>query len=219
MIIVCSFCDSVEELFDPVRRPSVEQLRPSSCPLCGELAFSPGKRFGIVGHGTYQRQVLGVVEAAEKAITLVRRYFCRGCERTINILSDHLHPRRWYYGGAILEALRLHLLEGLSERQIRERFGIVVDSESWRTLRRWRSELLMTLWYWLARRLGSRGKAKTREEGGRRFRRLFSEARGGRKLDAVEAARHLLRSTVHFQGLSWPLGRDPPEKLKAETPR
>lgn len=87
-IIVCSFCDSVEELFDPVRQPSVEQLRPSSCPLCGELAFSPGKRFGIVGHGTYQRQVLGVVEAAEKAITLVRRYFCRGCERTINI------PRR-----------------------------------------------------------------------------------------------------------------------------
>ncbi len=54
MIIVCSICDSVEELFDPARLPRVDELRPSSCPLCGELAFSPGKRFGIVGHGTYQ---------------------------------------------------------------------------------------------------------------------------------------------------------------------
>ncbi len=157
MIIVCSICDSVEELFDPARLPRVDELRPSSCPLCGELAFSPGKRFGIVGHGTYQRQVLGVVDAAQAAITLVRRYLCRGCERTINILSDHLHPRRWYGGGAILEALELHLLKDLSEREIRKRFGITVDSESWRTLRRWRSELLLTLWYWLARRLGVRG--------------------------------------------------------------
>ena len=129
MIIICSLCDKVEDLFDVTRLPSVEELRPSSCPLCGELAFSPGNPLGIVGHGTYQRQVLGVLEAAEEAITLVRRYFCRGCEHTINILSDYLHPRRWYYGGAILEALRLHLLEGLSEREIRERFGIAVDSE------------------------------------------------------------------------------------------
>ena len=76
----------------------------------------------------------------------------------------------------------------------------------------------MTLWYWLGRRLGARGKAKTREDGRRRLRRLLGEASAERKLDAVEAARHLLRSTVHFQGLSWPLGRDPPEKLTAETP-
>ena len=128
MIIIRSFCDSVEELFDANRLPSVEQLRPSSCPLCGELAFSPGKPLGIVGHGTYRRQILGVVEVAVEAITLVRRYLCRGCRRTINILSDHLHPRRWYGGGAILEALKLHLLKDLSEREIRERFGIVTRS-------------------------------------------------------------------------------------------
>ncbi len=218
MIIVRSFCDSVEELFDTARPPSVEELRPSNCPGCGELAFSPGKPLGIVGHGTYQRQVLGVVDAAQAAITLVRRYFCRGCERTINILSDFLHPRRWYYGGAILEALKLHLLEDLSERQIRERFGIAVDSESWRTLRRWRSELLMTLWYWLARRLGLRGKARTRDDGRLRLRRLFAEASSNTKLSAASVSRCLLRGTVHFQGVAWPLGRDPPEKLQAQKP-
>ena len=216
MIIVCSVFECVEELFEAARLPPVEQLRPSSCPLCGELAFSPGRPLGIVGHGTYQRQVLGVAEAAEESITLVRRYFCRGCERTINILSDYLHPRRWYYGGAILEAVRLHLLEGLSEREIRERFGIAVDSESWRTLRRWRSELLLTLWYWLSRRLGFRGKARSREDGRRRLRQLLSEASSEAKADAASASRSLLCGTVHFQGVSWPVGRDPPEKLQAQ---
>ena len=219
MIIVCSLFDCVEDLFDRARLPTVEELRPSSCPLCSELAFSPGKRLGIVGHGTYQRQVLGVIDAAQAAITLVRRYLCRGCERTINILSDHLHPRRWYSGGAILEALRLHLLDGLSEREIRERFGIAVDSESWRTLRRWRSELLMTLWYWLARRLGVRGKARTRDDGRLRLRRLFAEVATITKSCAATTSRCLLCGTVHFQGMAWPLGRDPPEKLRVETPR
>ena len=218
MIIVCSICDSVEDLFDTARLPSVEELRPSSCPLCGELAFSPGKRFGIVGHGTYQRQALGVVDAAQAAITLVRRYLCRGCERTINILSDHLHPRRWYGGGVILEALKLHLLEDLSEREIRERFGIAVDSGSWRTLRRWRSELLMTLWYWLARRLGLRGKARTRDDGRLRLRRLFAEVSTEPKPCAATTSRALLCGTVHFQGVSWPVGRDPPENLQAQKP-
>jgi len=218
MIIVRSFCECVEELFESNRLPSVEELRPSSCPLCGELAFSPGKPLGIVGHGTYRRQILGVVEVALEAITRVRRYLCRGCRHTINILSDHLHPRRWYYGGAILEALRLHLLEGLSERQIRERFGIVTESESWRSLRRWRAELLVTLWYWLARRLGFRGGARTGDDGRQSLRRLFAEAATQTKQCATSASRSLLCGTVHFQGVSWPLGRDPPENLQAQKP-
>ena len=218
MIIVRSLVDRIEELFDVVRLPSVEQLRPSSCPLCGKLAFSPGERLGIVGHGTYRRQVLGVVEVEGESVTLVRRYFCRGCRHTISVLSDDLHPHRWYAAGAILEALRLHLLEGESERQIRERFGVAVDSESWRSLRRWRSELLVTLWYWLGRRLGVQKKTGARGDGGRRLRRLFSEAAVEFSVDGSTAARLLLGSTVHLRGHSWALGRDPPEKLTAELP-
>ncbi len=139
----------------------------------------------------------------------MRRYLCRGCRHTINVLSDHLHPGRWYAAGAILEALKLHLLEGVNEAEIRRRFGVETDSESWRSLRRWRTELLVTLWYWLSRRLGFRKEAPTRSEGRRRLRRLLSEG----------PARSLLRSTVYFRGLSWPLGRDPPEELAAQSPR
>lgn len=219
MVIVQAFVDRIEDLFERSRLPPVEVLRPRSCPLCGQLAFVPEKRFGIVGHGTYSRQVLGVVEAGREAVTVVRRYLCRGCGHTINVLSDHLHPGRWYAAGAILKALKLHLLEGVSEGEIRRRFGVVLDSESWRSLRRWRSELLVTLWYWLSRRLGFQKEAVTRSEGRRRLRQLFSEAAIEKVPDADTVARSLLRSTVHFRGLSWPLGRDPPEKLAAENPR
>lgn len=218
-VIVQVICDRIEELFDRGRLPSVESLRPRSCPLCGQLAFVPGERLGIVGHGTYRRQVLGVAEVGGETMAIVRRYLCRGCEHTLSVLSDFLHPHRWYAAGAILEALKLHLLEGASEAEIRRRFGVVLDSESWRTLRRWRSELLVSLWYWLARRLGFHKSAARRSEGRRRLRRLLSEAARKEKLEAATAARSLLRSTVHLRGLSWPLGRDPPEEIAAESPR
>ncbi len=218
MMIVSHFLEHVEELFEAARIPSVEALRPTSCPLCGELACSPGKPLGIVGHGTYRRQVLGVEGSTGELVTIVRRYLCRGCKRTISILSDHLHPRRWYAAGSILEALRLHLMEGASEREIRSRFAIVTDSESWRSLRRWRSELVVSLWHWLCRRLGFRREAASRQDGRRRLRRVFSEAGEATKPDSVKAACSLLRCTVHFQGDVWAVGHDPPENLKVDKP-
>lgn len=187
-------------------------MRPTNCPLCGNLAFSPGKVFGIVGHGTYQRQVLGVVEVIREAVTWVRRYLCRGCGHTINILPDHLHPGRWYAAGAILKALWLHLIEEKRESEIRECFGIEIDSESWRSLRRWRSELLVTLWSWFSKRLGVSDPATTRSEGRRRLEQLLAEAGPG--ADLRTAGRNLATSRVFCQGVSWPLGHDPPEKLK-----
>lgn len=208
-VIVQALCHRIEELLGASRLPSVERLRPSSCPLCGQLAFVPGERLGIVGHGTYRRQVLGLTEVDGEAITIVRRYLCRGCERTISVLSDHLHPGRWYAAGTILEALKLHLVEGVSEAEIRRRFGVETESESWRTLRRWRSELLVTLWYWLSRRLGARRETATRSEGRRRLRRLLVEG----------PVRSLGRATVHLRGVVWPVGRDPPEELAVEKPR
>ncbi len=216
MIIVRSLFDRIEELFELARLPAVERLRPSSCPLCGQLAFSPGERLGIVGHGTYRRQVLGVVEVEGEPFILVRRYLCRGCRRTISILSDDLHPHRWYAAGVIVEALRLHLLEDRSEREIREHFGVAVDSGSWRSLRRWRSQFLVTLWYWLARRLGYQKKPQRRSDAKRRLQRLLSQADVELTSGGCAVARALLGSSVHFRGHAWALGRDPPEKLKAE---
>ncbi len=177
LIILHAIVDNVEALLELARNPgllpSVDALRPSSCPGCGQPASSPGKPLGIVGHGTYLRQVLGLV-AAEEIVLRIRRYLCRGCRQTLSILPHLLHPRRWYTAGVILEALRLHLLEGWGERAVRDRFSVGADSESWRSLRRWRFQLLYVLWHGLAEKFGTRGPAVTREEGRRRLRQLLS---------------------------------------------
>jgi len=225
MIIVTTLCGSVEELQDRFgaqsRLPSVDALRPSSCPFCGNPAHEPAKLLGIVGHGTYTRQVLGHVSVATDFVIRIRRYLCRACKRTISLIADLLHPRRWYSGAAILEALRLHLIEHRAEREVRKTFGPEIDSESWRSLRRWRRQLLEPLWNWLAPRLGFTGPALTREEGRRRLARLLRE--GGeiqpeRSGAGSAAAPRLTRDTVHAQGLTWPLGHDPPEILAPKSP-
>ena len=177
MIIVQAIVDDVEGLLELARNPgllpSVDALRPETCPACGQSASPPGRPLGIVGHGTYLRQVLGLV-AAEEIVLRIRRYLCRGCRQTLSILPDLLHPRRWYAAGVIVEALRLHLLEGRKERAIRNRFGVDADSGSWRSLRRWRFQLLYVLWHWLAEKFGACGPAVTRKEGRRRLRQLLS---------------------------------------------
>jgi hypothetical protein len=226
MIIVVTLCSSVEELYDRfgvhTHPPSVDALRPDSCPLCGHPAHPPQKLLGIVGHGTYARQVLGHISVAIDFVIRVRRYFCRGCKRTISIFVDIIHPRRWYSGPVILEALRQHLIEGRKEREIRREFGPEIDSESWRSLRRWRRQLLDPLWKWLGPRLGFGGAAMTRRDGCHRLRRLLVEAgelRAERPGAGLEAAPRITGRTVHFRGISWPLGHDPPGILACKSRR
>jgi len=215
--IVRAVVDEVEDLLDRAELPSVDALRPGACPLCGKPAHAPGEPLGLVGHGTYRRQVLGVLGAGVEAVTAVRRYRCRGCGHTSSVLAAELHPRRWYAAGAILEALRLHLLEGQSEREIRRRFAAGDSAEGWRSLRRWRRELLALLWAWLAKRLGRAGAsfAATREEGLLRLRRLLAEAGPESAADPWAIVRALGGATVHAAGHVWPLGRDPPGALRA----
>jgi len=211
--IVQAIFEEIEHLFEPARRPSVDSLRPLSCPLCGQLARVTGEPLGIVGHGTYRRQVLGLSESDVEATTLVRRYLCRGCAHTISVLSDFLHPRRWYAAIVILEALRRHLIDGESEVEVRRHFHVEEPEGSWRSLRRWRRQLLVVLWFWLGRRLGATTFATTRSEGRRRVVSLVAEATLGTARDPPTAARALGNSTVHFQGVSWPLDHDPPEEI------
>lgn len=212
--IVQAIFDEIEHLLEPARRPSVDSLRPSSCPLCGQLARIAGKPLGIVGHGTYRRQVLGVFGADVEATTLVRRYLCRGCAHTLSVLSDFLHPRRCYAAVVILEALRRHLLDDKTEVEVRREFDIPEPAGSWRSLRRWRRALLVTLWFWLGRRLGATAPATTRQEGRRRVVALLGEAALGSSRDPPSAARVLGNSTVHFQGVCWPLDHDPPKEIR-----
>lgn len=225
MIIVTTLCGSVEELHDrfhiSAQPPSVDALRPSSCPFCGNPAHEPAKLLGIVGHGTYTRQVLGHTSVAMDFVIRVRRFLCRACKRTITRLADLLHPKRWYSGGAILEALRRHLIDGTTEPEVRNAFGPPIDSESWRSLRRWRRQLLDPLWKWLAPRLGIKGAATTREDGRDRVRRVLAEAGElaiGRSGAGLAAAPRLMKDTVHAQGKTWSLGHDPPEGLAPKSP-
>jgi len=215
-IIVHAFFNAVETLLDifqePDQLPSVDELRPRFCPLCHQVTHTPDGGLWIIGHGTYSRQVLGFSEHGDVVI-FIRRFLCKRCIHTISILPDFLLPWRWYAAPMIFGALWLHLVEGQREADIRARFGIDVEDENWRTLRRWRTQLLHTLWFWLAPRLGSSGPAMTREEGRFRLQRLYAEAEiPDTSFGAMDSVARLTSDTVHIRGICWPLGHDPPEK-------
>ena len=218
MAILQTLTLSVEDLLDHgLHPPPVEVLRPKACPLCGHLAREPGRRLGIVGHGTYTRQVLGLLSAAKEVLVRVRRFLCRGCKRTLSILADPLHPHRWYAAGSILDALRMHLIDKKPEREVRQHFGVEVDSEGWRSLRRWRRQLLDRLFGWLGRTFGCTGPATTRANGRARLRRIFAEATAPSASEASVAV-SLLAGRVHLRGVSWLLGHDPPGNLFTQGP-
>lgn len=210
--IVRQFPVDVEDLHTLSRLPSVDDLRPCSCPLCGQPARPPGKLLGIVGHGTYLRQVLGLVEAAKALVIHVRRYRCRGCRTTISVLPDALLPRRWYAGTAILLALRLSLLIGAPAAEVRRRLAQPGETPGWKTLHRWQRGVLAPLWSWIAAQLGfaGRGQGADREQRIGRLRKLLSlHGEGGRspthRIELV--ARALSVGTAHTRAESWETSR------------
>lgn len=176
---------AVDGLLELRRRlPSVEALRPLACPGCGRLARDAGRpKLEIVGHGTYDRQVLGV-EAPGGLVIPVRRYLCCGCRATTSVVPDQLYPGRWYGAWAILEALVLVFALGLPIDQVRRELGVESSTPGWRSLHRWRRELLAPLWGWRARGLGARGPCPTRDEALRRLTRLLGQL-GERALRGV----------------------------------
>ena len=216
-IIVRSFLGAVEVLLDILQDsdslPSVDVLRPSFCIHCHQVTYTPDGVLWIIGHGTYSRQVLGFTEYGDVVI-LIRRFLCKGCDHTISVLPDFLFPWRWYAAPVIFGALWLHLVEGQREADVRAHFGIEVEDEDWRTLRRWRTQLLHPLWFWLASRLGCSGPAVTRKEGRLRLQRLHAEAAiPNPSPGAMGVIARLTAGTVHVRGICWPLGHDPPERM------
>ncbi len=217
MTIVSPLVPNAEELLDmandPRRVPAVEQSRPKSCPVCRGLAHRPGKPVGIVGHGSYVRKVRGVGTPASIVSIRVRRYRCRHCDATIGVLPPQLHPRQRYSADAIFDALGQHLVERKPAREVRQKItGRASASGSWRTLHRWRCNLLSRLWGWLGARLGVRGPARSRREARRRLFSLAAEKQG-HDVDLT------LTGTVHCGGYCWRLGQAPPEKLATKNLR
>jgi len=110
--MVRAIIGAVDEILDVAcRLPPAAVRRPTSCPGCGHPAHGAAG-LGIVGHGVYRRQVLGIAPADVEVVIPVRRFLCGGCGKTISVLPDLLHPRRWYAATAILEAVRRHLVGG-----------------------------------------------------------------------------------------------------------
>lgn len=220
MVSVIAFAVSVEDLIqNPSLLPSVEDLRPRRCPGCGAAAFESGKPIQIVGHGTFGRQVLGVLVAMRDCVIRVRRYRCRGCRGTIAVLPDELYPHRWYAGVAILVGLFLHLVRGVKAAAVREHLGAAGETPGWKTLRRWRRDLLSPLWGWLQRQLGFTGKARTREEGTVRLRRLLAQRGVGGESDdraVAHAAQQLSRATVHVGRCGRVIAHDASENLRTQ---
>lgn len=201
--------------------PSVEELRPRWCVHCGQLARDNNGTVQVQGHGLYSRQVRGWSEVW--IVIWVRRYWCRSCKRTMSRLPDWLHPWRWYAAAVIIEALYRYLIRGETARQIGTRFGRSPDHQEWRSLQRWRAQLLVspTLWGWLGRRLGIGTAAKSQEEGRVHLMRFFGEmhiplgpaVEFGAQLWA--SVRGTLGGLVHNRRQAWPLVQFRPGMLQS----
>lgn len=221
MIIVVPLVGSVDGFEDSEScYPTLSAARPDSCPGCGQASRPLNGRFGVVGHGSYWRQVLGAVADRAGTLVRIRRFRCRGCKKTISVLPDLLHPRRWYGAWVLLEALVLQLVARLSVKKIEYRLRRRVSAGGWRSLRRWRAELLAGLWTERARELGARGGATTQGEARRRLGRLVSlvgvELRPG---GGARAAPLLSRGWTHDSGQSWRRGSARPEPVAGDPRR
>jgi hypothetical protein len=128
-------------------------------------------------------------------------------------LPDWLHPWRWYAATVIVEALYRHLMLGETARAIGARFGRHPDAREWRSLRRWRAQLLVspTLWGWLGSRLGIRKPVETRQQGQQHLTRWLGEMRMAwgsatkvlRELPSAVTAS--LSGLVHNRLSAWPV--------------
>jgi hypothetical protein len=170
----------------------------------------------LVGHGLYLRQVRGLTEVGWIVIW-IRRFRCLVCGCTMSVLPDWLHPWRWYAAPVILEALYRHCILGETACSIGNRFGRPSDVTEWRSLRRWRAQLLIspTLWGWLGSRLGIVEPARDRSKAAAYLIRLLGSA-GQQALSGIEGvreisltARRTLSDLIHNRKIAWLAGHFP----------
>jgi len=145
----------------------------------------------------------------------------------MSVLPDWLHPWRWYAAPVIIEALYRHCILKETARSIGVRFGRSEESTEWRSLRRWRAQLLVspTLWGWLGLRLGVTKPAGDRREAAAYLVRLLADA-GQLALSGVEAvreisltARRTLSNLIHNRKTAWLTGHFPPGAESRHSPK
>jgi hypothetical protein len=172
----------------------------------------------------YARQVRGLFETGWIMIW-IRRFLCLACGHTMSLLPDWLHPWRWYAGTVIVEALFRHCVLLESAVMIGARFGLPESATEWKSLRRWRRQLLVspTLWGWLGPRLGAIEPAVSRIEGRTRLISLLAEGgclvRSGMVAlqEIPGAVRRTLRDLVHDRKRAWSLRSFRPGPLTSDS--
>ena len=125
--------------------PSVEEARPTHCPWCHAASRPVGGRRVLHGHGTRARQVRGPREPGGEPVVeelQVRRYQCQACGATCTVAPLELVTRRLYSLGAIVWALALWGLMGLSSARVRAlvnpfKHAGAGSAPTWYTLVRW----------------------------------------------------------------------------------
>jgi hypothetical protein len=173
----------------------------------------------------YSRQVCGLAETGW-FIIWIQRFLCLVCGHTMSLLPDWLHPWRWYAAPVIIEALYRHCILQESAASIGARFGRPEDAPEWRSLRRWRKQLLIspTIWGWLGPRLGATYPAADRNEGKAYLERLLAEGGLVRPPDIgtidrlSEPIRKTLRDLIHNRKTAWPLKHFLPGFLRGRSP-
>jgi len=127
------------------RLPTVDEVRPGQCPICGEASRPAGGRIVLRGHGLRSRDQWGPVEAtAPPAVieVLGRRYECQACGAVLLVVPSGVLRRRLYSAGAIALALAIWSIEDQTPAEVRARVSpwrIVgpAAAEAWASLRRW----------------------------------------------------------------------------------
>lgn len=123
--------------------PSVDRVRPASCPVCGAAGRPEGRALCIVGHGLRARQICGPYGEEGIAVMLVidvRRYRCRGCRSILTVVPLGVVRARHYGAAAIGLALLLLGVggdAGEARRRVSPWRASFEDPCWWPTLRRW----------------------------------------------------------------------------------
>lgn len=97
------------------------------------------------GHGLRSRQQRGPLlpgGRAQVVQVLLRRYLCRGCGAVLQVAPRGVLAHKHFSASAIVLALWLFGMQGLSAAQVRQRMSPwavvgVSAQDSWRTLKRW----------------------------------------------------------------------------------
>jgi transposase len=128
-----------------VRLPSVEAVRPATCPACGAASHPVGGVVVLHGHGLRERQLRGVRSPHEPPSLLavrVRRYACQRCGAVLVVVPVAVGARRLFDLATIAFALARWCGDGVSSRAVRAEVSplpFVGDSarRAWSQLRRW----------------------------------------------------------------------------------